>query len=480
MREKVLIFGANFPVASRIADLVRREFDVIPYDFSAVRESGQVEIATEFTGDLLSSTLTCIDARYVVFTSESLLYIHSKALLSGFLSELQVCKRMAGIHLAYVEIAEPIVVEAGRIIRLLEGDSAYGKRLAVLRDALTGMAVSLLQVQSVYSPENDLWSQNFLHLLFGAKGCKPVEIVESSGDWEALSADVVAQTLVSSLGRVGTQKLSHGPYPGGLKAFCAAATANFMQWSDRQMARHPHADANGLSTLPQKREFILTGLHAVTRQAHCAVNYIYRWAPEDAFGSRTIEQFRFGLGKALARSIPRDVVGGVDMIVPVPETGKIYAQGLAAALGLPYLEAIYKADSKRSFDIESFDVRREFLFSRLSVVPGLLMGKSVIVVDEAIFTGATLKVVSHLLRQAGAQCVYFAIPSPEARYECNFNMQPKRNLLSAYVRKEDLWSYFNVQAVYFQDDVTFIHSTEQDGPQCMACFIARGSNEKLS
>ncbi len=106
MREKVLIFGANFPVASRIADLVRREFDVMSYDFSAVRESGQVEIATEFTGDLLSSTLmlsstvTCIGARYVVFTSESLLYIHSKALLSGFLSELQACKRMAGIHLA--------------------------------------------------------------------------------------------------------------------------------------------------------------------------------------------------------------------------------------------------------------------------------------------------------------------------------------------------------------------------------------------
>jgi amidophosphoribosyltransferase len=165
------------------------------------------------------------------------------------------------------------------------------------------------------------------------------------------------------------------------------------------------------------------------------------------------------------------------MIVPVPETGKIYAQGLAAALGLPYKEGIYKSDRKRSFDIESFDERREFLFSRLNVVPGLLMGKSVIVVDEAIFTGATLKVVSHLLQQAGVVRVYFAIPSPEARYECKFNMQPKRNLLSEYVRKDDLWSYFNVQAVYFQDDVTFIQSIEQDGPQCVACFIQRGRND---
>jgi amidophosphoribosyltransferase len=107
----------------------------------------------------------------------------------------------------------------------------------------------------------------------------------------------------------------------------------------------------------------------------------------------------------------------------------------------------------------------------------LLAGKSVIVVDEAIFTGATLKVVSRLLSDEGVRCVYFAIPSSEARYSCKFNMQPKRGLLSEYVRKEDLSSYFNVEGVFFQDEETFIQSIEQDKPQCMACFIERYSND---
>jgi adenine/guanine phosphoribosyltransferase-like PRPP-binding protein len=477
MREKVLVFGANFPLATRIADLFRREFDVTTYNFSSFRDSGQVEVDTAFTGDLLSSALTSTGASYVLFTSESLLYVHSEAMLNGLLDELQACKRHAGIHLAYVDIAEPIVVGSGQVIHSFKSDSAYAKRLAILRESLTGVADSVLQVNSVYSPENDLWGQNFLHLLFDAKEGTTVEVVKSSSDWEPLSADEVAQTLVSRLNRAGTQHLSHGPYPGGLEAFCATVTAEFMHWSDVQIARWPHVDANERSVVPQKSEPVQAGLHAVTRQARCAVNYLYRKAPEDAFGRRSIAQFRFELGNALARSIPQDVVASVDMIVPVPETGKIYAQGLASALGLPYEEVIYKSDRKRSFDIESFDERREFLFSRLNVVPGLLMGKSVIVVDEAIFTGATLKVVSHLLQQAGAVRVFFAIPSPEARYECKFNMQPKRNLLSEYVRKDDLWSYFNVQAVYFQDDVTFIHSIEQDGPQCVACFIQRGRND---
>jgi len=477
MREKVIIFGANFPLATRIADLLRREFDVIQYNFSSVRESGQVKVNTVFTGNLLSSTLTSTGAGYVLFTSESLLYVNSETILTELLYELQACQQIAGIHLSYIEIAEPIVVGSGRVIQSLKGDSAYAKRLASLRESLTGVAVSVLEVNSVYSPENDLWGQNFLHLLFDGKGDKPVEVVKSSCDWEAHSADEVAQTLVSRMDSVGTQRMSHGPYPGGLEAFCATATAEFMHWSDVQIARRPYVDVNQRSLLNKKSEHIQAGLHAVIRQVHCAVNYLYRKVPEDAFGRRSIAQFRFELGRSLAKSIPQDVVASVDMIVPVPETGKIYAQGLATALGLPYEEGIYKADRKRSFDIESFDERREFLFSRLNVVPGLLMGKSVIVVDEAIFTGATLKVVSHLLQHAGAVRVYFAIPSPEARYECKFNMQPKRNLLSDYVRKEDLWSYFNVQAVYFQHNEAFIHSIEQDGPQCVACFIQRGRND---
>lgn len=295
MRQKILIFGANFPLAARIADLVRRDFDVITYDFSVVRQSGYAEVDTAFTGDLLSNTLTFHGARYVLLTSESLLYMHSAAMLSGLVGELQACKRIAGIHLSFIDIAEPIVVDSGRVIQVLNGDSAYSKRLAVLRESLTGLAVNVLQVQSAYSPENDLWGRNFLHMLFGAKGAKPLEVVEAPGDWEALSADEVAQTVVSRLGMVGTQRLSHGPYEGGLKAFCASATAAFVNWSGVQLARIPQVDGIERSALQQKTKPIHIGLHAVIRQAHCAVSYLYRKEPEDAFGSRTIGQFRFGL-----------------------------------------------------------------------------------------------------------------------------------------------------------------------------------------
>jgi adenine/guanine phosphoribosyltransferase-like PRPP-binding protein len=479
MRKKVLIFGSNFPLAARIAELVGREFEVISYEFSASYESGQAEVSMAFTGEMLFKALALHGALYVVFTSESLLNINSPSVLSGLLDEIRGCKKITGIHLSVVDIAEPIVVEADRVIKLLFGDSAYGKRLALVRRALDGVVDSMLKIQSFYSPEEDMWGTNFLRLLFNANGGEPIEVTESIGTWEVISADEIAKVLVTQLGLIGTTRIAHDPYPGGLRAFCAAATAEHLNWSNSQTLPLPSPEYQELFTVNHNRKAFDAGLHAVVRQASCGVNYVYRKPPEDVFGTRTVGLFRKELGDALARCIPREVSSGVDLIIPVPETGKTYAQGLAKGLGLPYLEAIYKADRKRSFDIESFDERREFLYSRLGVFPGLLSGKSVIVVDEAIFTGATLKVVSHLLRMEAVKCVYFAIPSSEARFNCKFNMQPKRVMLSEYVRKEDLASYFNVHGVFFQDEEAFSQSIEQDGPKCLSCFIQRNNNDKV-
>lgn len=477
MREKVLIFGSNFALATRIADLARRDFEVILYEFSATSKSGRVEVSTAFTGELLSSAMAHHGANYVVFTFESLLHIYSPLVLSGLLDEFRAFKQFSDKCLVCVDIAEPIVVGAGRCIQVLQGKNAYGERIALLRQALGDVADIMLQVQSVYTPEDDFWSPNFLRLLFEAKDDESIEIRESAGDWEAIAADDVAQALISHLGCAGTTRLTHGPYPGGLRAFCAAAVLEYKRWFLSQTLPLPKHDDQDPVAKNLKKVPIHADLHIVTRQTYCAINYLYRKAPEAAFGSLTVASLREELGSALARSIPHEVAKAVDMIVPVPETGKIYSQGLAKALDLPYVEAISKTDRMRSFDIESFDSRRAFLYSRLSVIPGLLAGKSLMVVDEAIFTGVTLKLVSRLLRDEGAQCIYFAIPSPEARFGCKFNMQPKRALLSEYVRKEELWSYFNVQGVFFQDEEVFIRSIEQYGPKCMACFIQRGSNE---
>jgi adenine/guanine phosphoribosyltransferase-like PRPP-binding protein len=475
MREKVLMFGSNFAVSTRIADLVRREYEVIEFRFDSAQGSVRKTISTVFTGELLFNALVSSGARHVVFTSESLLHMDSSVVFAALLEELRNCKRMAGVNLACVCIEEPIITGPGRSIKTLEGDSPYRERLARLSEVLASIADLVLQVSSVYSPDDDVWSQNFIHLLFDASRIEPIEICESIDPWQVVSADGVAQALLSRLNQAGTVKVIGESYTGGLRAFCLAATTEFSLWSSSRFSTTARIAQREAASSRSKGAEIRRELHSVIRQSRCAVSYLYRKRPDAVFGSDSIASLRDQLGTALTRSIPSEVVDSVDMVVPVPETGRLYARGLARSLNLPYIEAIYKSDKKRSFDIKSFDVRRNFLYSRLGVVQGVLTGKNVIIVDEAIFTGATLKVVSRLLRDEGVKKLYFAIPSPEARYRCSFNMQPERALLSDYVRREDLPSYFDAQGVFFQDEDVFMQLIEKNEQQCTACFIQRGA-----
>jgi adenine/guanine phosphoribosyltransferase-like PRPP-binding protein len=209
-------------------------------------------------------------------------------------------------------------------------------------------------------------------------------------------------------------------------------------------------------------------------QSYCSLDVVYRNKPASTshFSDTIVASTRLRLGAELANSIPIDVKGCLDFISPVPETGKYYAQGLANALGLPYIESLIKAkDIGRSFDIQNPNARRDFIQNKLALLPDLLDGKNVGFVDEAIFTGSTLRIVSELLAKTKINAVYFFIPTPECIQRCPFNMQPDRSMLSEYTRSDALPSYFDIDGVFFQAKSAFEAIIHNDhGSLCSFCF----------
>ena len=209
-------------------------------------------------------------------------------------------------------------------------------------------------------------------------------------------------------------------------------------------------------------------------QSYCSLDIVYRNNPSSTpFYSDTMTAAtRIKLGKSLSSSIPFSITNKLDFICPVPDTGKYYAQGLASALKLPYIEAIIKARNiGRSFDIQDSSSRRDFILKKLAALPDLLENKVVGFVDEAIFTGSTLKIVAELALRCNVREIYFFIPTPECKQRCIFNMQPERNILSEYTRSESLPSYFDVDGVFFQRQDSFFDIITQDhGALCGHCF----------
>lgn len=217
---------------------------------------------------------------------------------------------------------------------------------------------------------------------------------------------------------------------------------------------------------------VQSGYLTMSKQKKCLFQLIYKMSPLEYFYGYRVADMRTTLGAAMAKTLSADVVDTIDCVVPVPNTGLYYAMGLAQAINKPLMIAMTKNSEKiRSFQLVDNNVRKQVIQNKVLILDELLEGKNVIIVDEAIFTGTTLKVVCQRLRQTGLKQLHIAIPTPQCPSQCEYYVQPRRSMLLEYMRLEMLPDYFNADTVTFQSMQEFIHIIEQiDKGFCFSCF----------
>lgn len=249
---------------------------------------------------------------------------------------------------------------------------------------------------------------------------------------------------------------------------CADVAALFME---QNIGRH--------GTIPVCNDSGIDEQQVIKRQSSCVFQLIYELKAQDFFYEKRVAEIRFQMGESLAKAVPRQAAAQFDCVCPVPKTGMYYAMGLAHGLKCSYVQALLKTEGEeRSFQIANTDKRKQFLWTKLQPIKELIQGKTLAVVDEAIFTGATLKVAVEMLRECGAKGVYLCIPTPKCRSHCNYLVQPPRPMLLEYIRETMLEEYFNVDGVFFQDDDVFKQFIlEIDRQMCSECFLGGGRDE---
>ena len=216
------------------------------------------------------------------------------------------------------------------------------------------------------------------------------------------------------------------------------------------------------------------GLQIYRRQTACSLNVIYRYHPVDYFNNKSIAAIRREMGRLLLKSVPKMVIDRLDYIVPVPKTGAYYATGFSEASGVPFLEALVKDLTQiRTFNILDSDVRKKIIWEKIHPIGELVENKTIAVVDEAIFTGTTLKVVCEMLRQCNVKAIYLCIPTPECRYHCSYYVQSKKKMLLGHIREDMLPMYFGVDGVFFQNRANFSDALKFIDEVCVECFFGK-------
>ncbi|ABP96121.1 amidophosphoribosyltransferase [Metallosphaera sedula] len=166
----------------------------------------------------------------------------------------------------------------------------------------------------------------------------------------------------------------------------------------------------------------------------CAFEYIYFSRADSEIDGISVYASRIKLGELLARNHPANG----DVVVPVPDSSRPIALGFSRTSGIPLEEALVRTiSSKRSFIMPSDEKRNEVLKEKFGIVEWAVRGKRVVLVDDSIVRGNTMKRIVNSLRSAGAREVHIRIGSPMIRFPCYMGIDfPRRSELVANIGDE--------------------------------------------
>ncbi|MBQ4430213.1 MAG: amidophosphoribosyltransferase, partial [Synergistaceae bacterium] len=167
----------------------------------------------------------------------------------------------------------------------------------------------------------------------------------------------------------------------------------------------------------------------------CVFEMVYFARPDSIVDGVSVYEFRRKCGMKLAdqRKIEADVV------MAVPDSGIPAAIGYAEASGIPYGEGLIKNKYMgRTFILPDQAMRDDAVRIKLSTIRRNIEGKRLILIDDSIVRGTTLRRIVGHLRDSGAKEIHVCAASPEVKYSCYFGIDtPHREKLIAVQKSPD-------------------------------------------
>ena len=156
--------------------------------------------------------------------------------------------------------------------------------------------------------------------------------------------------------------------------------------------------------------------------AHCFFEWAYFANVASTLDGHSVYMARKRLGEELA--VQETVEIGPDsIVVPVPDTSKAAADGMAYSLGVPCLEGLIRNRySGRTF-IEGGEYRRRKAETKYTPLTEVLEGKRVFLVEDSIVRSTTMRVLIERIRKIGlAKEIHVRVACPPIIAPCFYGV----------------------------------------------------------
>ena len=157
--------------------------------------------------------------------------------------------------------------------------------------------------------------------------------------------------------------------------------------------------------------------------AACLFEYIYFARPDSCISDRSLYLVRQRMGAQLAHEFPV----AADLVIGVPDSATPAAAGYANARGLAYAEGLIKNRYiGRTFIQPDQRLRQLGVKMKFNALGAVLSGKRVVMIDDSVVRGTTIRPLVRLLREAGAAEVHLGVSSPPFRWPCYLGLDVAR------------------------------------------------------
>lgn len=208
----------------------------------------------------------------------------------------------------------------------------------------------------------------------------------------------------------------------------------------------------------------------IAHPRHCIFEHIYFSRPDSYHFGEDVFRVREKIGAALAAT---DKGLDADYVVPVPDSSNFIGLGYSIASNIPLsLGLIRNHYIGRTFIKPEQTIRDESVRQKFNLLPNFFKGKKIVLIDDSIVRGTTIRKIVDLIKGAGVAEVHLRIGSPQVKFSCYYGIDtPSSNeLVANRYELEQIRQRVQVDSLKFLDIKDLLSCTQAPNDYCLACF----------
>ncbi|AWS00653.1 amidophosphoribosyltransferase [Metallosphaera hakonensis] len=184
------------------------------------------------------------------------------------------------------------------------------------------------------------------------------------------------------------------------------------------------------------------------KKAYCSIEYVYQARIDSFVNEGNVYETRVRIGEQLADEKPIYA----DTVIGVPETALPFAVGYSRKLGIPLDLGFTRTGSpiRTMLASDSF-LKIVGVQLKLNPIKGAVFGKRVVLIDDSMVTGTTLKNTIMSLRRLGAKEVHVLIGSPKLVSSCPYGIEvpEDKELIAANLSEDDIAKVLGADSIHW-------------------------------